>query len=177
MLESLSAQSTLQINEESRFIALVIDGGYNQFYSQYPDLCSGGYIKETDDTVNGPRCRGEYEAELEYACAMRALSQSYPEMLFLMRKGLVPALERRRRLAVSALSPGSTSDPVMWKLKTMTIATVILRKLRDHLIHSISVMKMNLISLCVGLRRKGSFDLTSSLMFIISVTIFTASSS
>jgi len=76
MIEDLSDQSTLQISEQSRFIPLVIDGGYNDFHAQYPELCKIGYIREDDGGAEGKKCRSAYELDIVDSCASRVLGKN-----------------------------------------------------------------------------------------------------
>jgi len=71
-----SNRCTLASDEESRFVPLIIEGGYNSFYNEFHDECEGGYIREEDNPEQGAKCRTDYHADIAGACLSRALSES-----------------------------------------------------------------------------------------------------
>jgi len=88
----------LATEEKSRFRAFIVDGGYDAFYSNYPEMCEPrGYVKEHDDEVNGPRCRSVYEDDVKNACVSRVLMPS-PATLIRRSKS---SLEMRHRKVLS----------------------------------------------------------------------------
>jgi len=76
MLEERANTATLETNEESRFTAFLVDGGFDGFYKDFAHLCDGGYLKETDDPIRGPAFRSRYEAEISEARVCRSLCKS-----------------------------------------------------------------------------------------------------
>jgi len=94
MLEERKDRSTLVSTEDSRFLPFLIDGGYDNFYSGFSEkrfayfgrseeqheYCEGGkYVRETDDQIDGRRCRSEYEDDIIGACNSRVLSDRWKQ--------------------------------------------------------------------------------------------------
>jgi len=75
----LSERKGVQLfsEEDSRFRVFIVDGGYDQFFSKFPDLCEPrGYTRELDDLEKRGKYRPEYEEDIKGSCASRVLMPS-----------------------------------------------------------------------------------------------------